>query len=361
MQTLDDLNSSFRNWECRGHSDGNCGQKGLTRRSSGLLSVSTGKLLFDISQLTYLLSLKETAPSHGRIQEALTGAREFLPAYIKRFTATASQMMRLIPKEAIEAKGTLNRAIYISPDETWLNPSEFIFQGALNKMKNAGQALAENDFLVLDVILQKQTLAALSDLLLRSTIWFDVSNGISFVSHCNDGLVHPSFGILAKLVAHMLSVDSNKPASVSKYFTIAMDDRINALSPVMMANANELIVVLWLNQRDSETGKDGLHVFDSFSSSTLFSQGISLYKTVHPDFLSTAGNVAVDVFRRCPSCTAEFVPRIANRMAVVGPLLPVVLKSDGASTVEGLQEGFNGQGFLEHTMLAFVVVLSQQR
>ena len=62
-----------------------------------------------------------------------------------------------------------------------------------------------------------------------------------------------------------------------------------------MSKKDELTIVLWLNSNtgpnleDDDTGtdhRDGIYIFDDYSAGKLFTQGVSVYPSVHPDFLS---------------------------------------------------------------------------
>ena len=62
-----------------------------------------------------------------------------------------------------------------------------------------------------------------------------------------------------------------------------------------MSKKDELTIVLWLNSNtspnleDDDTAtdhRDGIYIFDDYSAGKLFTQGVSVYPSVHPDFLS---------------------------------------------------------------------------
>ncbi len=66
------------------------------------------------------------------------------------------------------------------------------------------QVINENaDYTIFDFILYPEILQLMSDMLLMSTIWFDVTNSRSFVSHFDDGLAHSPFHVLGQV--HSLS------------------------------------------------------------------------------------------------------------------------------------------------------------
>jgi hypothetical protein len=68
---------------------------------------------------------------------------------------------------------------------------------------------------VVDVILTPQVLDSLTDTLLMSNIWFDLTDGWTFMAHNDDGLVHEVFKSLARNVAGALSPASSSPPSLS--------------------------------------------------------------------------------------------------------------------------------------------------
>ena len=59
-----------------------------------------------------------------------------------------------------------------------------------------------------------------------------------------------------------------------------------------MSKKDELTIILWLNSSpdDNDNGagshKDGIFIYDDYSAGKLFTQGVSVYPAVHPDFLS---------------------------------------------------------------------------
>lgn len=57
-----------------------------------------------------------------------------------------------------------------------------------------------------------------------------------------------------------------------------------------MSKKDELTVILWLNSSPDDNGtgshSDGVYIFDDYSAGKLFTQGVSVYPAVHPDFLS---------------------------------------------------------------------------
>ena len=126
------------------------------------------------------------------------------------------------------------------------------------------------------------------------------------------------------------------------------------------AVSGEVTVVLWLDPyavpASDETRSDGLLIFDTSAAGCLFSQGISAYPSAHPDFLSVAGNMTINVAARCPQSTSELVPRRSNRMVIIGPRRPFVFSAPPPSELLGINA--EDVDFVSSTSLAFVVTLS---
>jgi len=64
---------------------------------------------------------------------------------------------------------------------------------ALQQLPKAMQELAQNDFAVLDIVIESRAARELTQSMLMSTIWFDVTNGVVFAAHPDDGLYFPEF------------------------------------------------------------------------------------------------------------------------------------------------------------------------
>ena len=167
----------------------------------------------------------------------------------------------------------------------------------------------------------------------------------------------------------------------------------------MTGNPNEITAILWLSPdypadgaeqelspdsegegEDDGGGGDGLRVYDDFSAGRLFSQGVSVYPSVHPDFLSRSGDLDIDLARRCGGTqNSIFVPRQSNRLVLVQARKPFTLVTSQAATAAARAraraiastgartgaaadvpvEADSPDAFPEITMLAFVAVLSR--
>ena len=195
-----------------------------------------------------------------------------------------------------------------------------------------------------------------------------MTNGASFVSHYDEGLVFPSIRSLVKQISYALSPEPSKPIRVTSYYAIAMDMTISAASHVSMANENEVLVVLWLNPMTDEkateqkvANDDGLRVYDDIATATLFSQGVSIYPSAHVDFLSRTGNLAIDLEARCGVEHSEYIGRRSNRMVVVRGRRPIVFLTPGLSTTDGEANETSKEEkehlFVKNSMVALVVKL----
>ncbi len=95
----------------------------------------------------------------------------------------------------------MNHAIYVHDSSLPANHT-LLQWGAIQQMKQVAEerTLERNDYVVLDVLLQSQTIQELYSILITSMIWFDASNGDAFASYFDDGLTGlPVFTSLAKV------------------------------------------------------------------------------------------------------------------------------------------------------------------
>lgn len=98
----------------------------------------------------------------------------------------------------------LNRAVHISSQDA--DAASLTHTGAIKYLQSiaGGGDTEKSDFMVMDVLLQDQAMRDMSTALLTSTVWFDVTNGGSFVSHPDDGLVFESVKTLTKVRVALL-------------------------------------------------------------------------------------------------------------------------------------------------------------
>jgi hypothetical protein len=91
---------------------------------------------------------------------------------------------------------------------------------------------------------------------------------------------------------------------------------------------NEVIAILWVTgpNRIDYKEEDGVRVYDPLAADCLFGQGISFYPSVHPEFLSKGGDLAIDLSERCNDYHSERIDRIANRMVIIRDRMPFFFK-----------------------------------
>jgi hypothetical protein len=133
---------------------------------------------------------------YGRVGEYFK-ARQWTDRYkVARLTNADMQVAKSIP--------ALNRAVFLSEEDADLEA--LTHRGAISYLQDiASTADADrSDFMVVDVLLKEEALSRMGAALLASTVWFDVTNGICFVAHSDDGLVLPSVGVLAQVSPHCL-------------------------------------------------------------------------------------------------------------------------------------------------------------
>jgi hypothetical protein len=96
--------------------------------------------------------------------------------------------------------------------------------------------MSEHDFVVVDTLLKPPALEQISNYLLRSTIWFDVTNGAALVAHLDDGLVLQSVLDIGKHLAAAVTTSSEDIAAnvyrVSNVYATLMNVSDSRLGPV---------------------------------------------------------------------------------------------------------------------------------
>jgi len=97
----------------------------------------------------------------------------------------------------LAADNEINKVIHLAKEPTDI--PTFTNAGAMQQLSLVSKELLSSDYIVMDVVLEHRAAKVLSEMLLSSTVWFDVTNGRSFVSHANDGLVHDAFLTLSKV------------------------------------------------------------------------------------------------------------------------------------------------------------------
>ena len=92
--------------------------------------------------------------------------------------------------------------------------------------------LEDNDFIVLDGVLKQSTVNSITNFLLKSTIWFDVTNGGALAAHFDDSPIDQSIVLLTKLLASALSTDGEPPLQVVRAFSLAMNISTTRSGPI---------------------------------------------------------------------------------------------------------------------------------
>jgi hypothetical protein len=123
---------------------------------------------------------------------------------------------------------------------------------------------------------------------------------------------------------------------------------------LFLGNREETILILWLNGDASSQVSDGLIVYDSRAADCLFSQGVSKYPSVHPDFLSKGGDLSIEIGKKCGSHQFEHIPRRKNRLVAIRSRSPIVF-----SINETLPE--LGKPTFENSVLQALVIVVQTR
>ena len=146
-------------------------------------------------------------------------------------------------------------------------------------------------------------------------------------------------------------------------------------SAVMTVNRGELAVVIWLGPQtefpiggNPASDSDGLRIYDHIAASKLFSMGVSVYPSVHSDYLSKSGNLDIQIAQRCNKLErSTLIPRLTNRMVIIKERMPFMFSApnktepleDSDSNARLFDRG--ASDFEKDNMIAFVVVVSTDR
>lgn len=91
----------------------------------------------------------------------------------------------------------LNRAVHIDSDLNIVG--SFLYWEVISQLKQAAKQANDVDYFVVDVVVQDPHLEQITSQLMRSTIWFDLTNGAALCSHYDDGLSFHSFKSLSQV------------------------------------------------------------------------------------------------------------------------------------------------------------------
>eukprot|EP01038_Epipyxis_sp_PR26KG_P005866 gene5866-8090_t len=376
--TKEKLLKSYRRVECINNERLlDCDQESPPKRKTAGLKVSSyAKIEFDIIQLLYLESL-------GLVNDVMLSKNyDIKQKYIDIYDSWEKLEMSSISSHSNKVKvisndylsSMINHIIKLTDFEESSSPmdenSSYFHLGAVQRLISVIDIITQNDFFVLDTIIKNEYIHKLNIMLMKSTIWFDVTNGNAFASHYDDSLYFKSFSYLAQQIAFSLS-SSKKKMRVIKYFALAMlFDGKGAASPVMMGNREEVTAVIWLNPMEEAViinpditppsfYSDGLLICAQTTASKLFSKGVSVYPSTHSDFLSRANSLEVDLTPTGEACdpdTSEIIPRQINRLVVIRSRRPFVLTTPYSLTLQ--QQYAQEKNFQNKVMIAFVVVLT---
>jgi len=327
-----------------------------TRSTANPRKTCFNKLQFDIDQLRHI-AFEDMSLTQEIIRNRLPKIQALQRALAKKYSKKhMSQLVELTDEEMEIAAGSINSALAIARRLAY-GSQKLTHSKALEQLPKALNELEQNDFAVLDVVVESRVIKDLSSALLKSTVWYDNANGEVFAAHPDDGLHWSEFAGIGKDIASAVS-NADKKYKISKYFAIAADVSRTGKSPLMIGGTDEICVVLWLNPvalpADPATRSDGLQIFDRRSSETLAAQGVANFPLVHKDFYSVKGDLDIRMNFRCPSAAAELVPRMNNRVVLIAPRRPFLITSQSI-------ENSAGKPFDLKTSFVIVYVLKLDR
>lgn len=132
----------------------------------------------------------------------------------------------------------------------------------------------------------------------------------------------------------------------------------------ILATDDEFFAVLWLNQLaiefdDDDTqlpqDLDGLHIFESSTTSALYTKGISIYPSFHPNYLSIKSGLNIDMYELFSSKSSEVVLRHANRVVFINSHVPFFIQTNVN------EERVDEESLEKATSLVFIVQLTSKR
>ncbi len=319
------------------------------RKTGQLMYYSLNKLKFDIEQLQYIYSITKSEVA----KEALQNLNKLMP-----LVAEKKIPFKLTADEYSISNGFLNRIIHAKND---ISTTSFIPDGAVEQLKLISEDINTIDFIVLDEILHEDALRVLNTILLQSTIWFDITNGVVFASHHNDGLFHNSFKGFSDEIAKSLSNTINGTMisfDVVKYFVCSMAVGSNTSSPVMVASIDQIAAIVWLNNdltSESAAEYDGIRLYEAATMRGLWTKGYAANLFVHPDFVGNSSQLLPNIqsLSFTDNMNYENIQRINNRLVIVGSLRPFVINTGDKKEVVG--------GFASKYSLALVIILGTKK
>lgn len=340
-QTLPALHASHRRAECSTEGkwrnqdcrvDRELNGLGIPERISSTPSlVCRRKIMFDHMQMRYIAKKKPQLEEYIRT-DGLPGievaAQMVEKVLIEANVSDPSSCLRLNDPSMDALGGAFNRIFFVSR-EPMLGAGMALLQSpAVEQLATAIASLRSGtvDAITVDNVLTETVLAAASSALMLSTIYFDLTNGQTFVSHDDDGL---AFGVFAKISSELSQALPG--TKVKKCFALAMDLRQSGISPILMAGKGEALLVLWLTptsldlnaakEREGQSDSDGLLLFHHSASAALHDSeyNVSFHQHLHTEFLTTdmPGHFPFDHPYPDSSFGPKSVKRNVNRAALI--------------------------------------------
>ena len=333
---------------------------GAKRSTAAPTSTSMVKVRFELEQMLYLTEKK----SVGSV-EALRALACYQQLHARLLQSTPKHLPATLPADlAALCPAFYNKGVHLA--ETAIVDNTLMFTGPLPHLKKVVRLLETTDFIVMDVILKPQVLQQIAQDLLSSTIWYDAANGQSFVAHKDDGLFHASFRQLVRelswALSHRASEREEVTVTAKSFFVIGMTAGSSTSSPLMVTATNsDMFGVLWVSPSESgpvdEPGAtDGLRVYDTLSSDYLNKGKVRIYNATHTEFLSYGASLSLNVERFNRFQKSEVIPRVNNRLVMVGPGNPFMLVMPPEDPLSAAKSA--GSSLEERTVFALVIQFS---
>mmetsp|Transcript_25503 Transcript_25503/g.37637 ORF Transcript_25503/g.37637 Transcript_25503/m.37637 type:complete len:1617 (-) Transcript_25503:131-4981(-) len=359
-QSREMLLKSYRNPTCEQFADSVAEKEHCTmpttlkRPTSGNTLTSKLKVTFDLKQLAYLYN-KKAIREKFLIENAVHGLENLLDTLRSSgLQRSSSSVMSLNSHQRDMVSSIFNRAVYVAEDT---HLAVYAEPGALDYIKSVVRGIDSVDFFVIDGVLVSEALSQLADLLLSSTIWFDVANGFAFAAHSDDGLAQSSFHELGQAFESVISPSDSNSYHLKKYYAVALDGSAEGVSSLSMGEPEDIHVIVWLNGETSDAiddsqdnEHDGLVVLSVDYTACLQNHGMRVNERTHPDFASRMGSLNAGLTKFCPLHSSETIPQKSNRVTILAPGRSHLFKSVGSYSQDG--------SFDENIILALVYVFS---
>ena len=361
---------------------------GRIRVSASVHLACISKTEFDIKQFVYIASKKPQVAK--QIYSSVIPTLEKVIKILKDKIAILAVGPNPAPEdlcshlshaEMASISGYHNRVFLYSrePKPSWgtnmINPQAISYAS----VGMTGLYTRTHHFAVIDGLLKKPALQALSNMLTMSCIWFDMSNARAFFSHHDDGLAFDAFHNLAHEIAQVASnaILTTQPTqkknesdekkkfvqyNVVKYFAVAMHlNEYLGNSPVMMAAPGQVVAFLWIDpiamtpeDEQNESNSDNIVAYDNALHAALVQSAVA-EQGINPDFYMIGDRFAgigpendaahgTTIFRKC------------NRLVLINEEVPFLVQTRKPDIVSSSTENLP---FDRSTMHAFVVFLER--